>query len=93
MQRPGPKRRSWRSRAAQTRSCTAADDSPEVLTGGQYADGSGELYNERNDPYEWTNLAKDRTHDNVKSELARALPQVNKPAPKASKPITAGGQR
>ena len=59
----------------------------------QYADGSGELYNERSDPYEWTNLARDRTYDNVKSELARALPQVNKPAPKASKPITAGGQR
>ena len=45
----------------------------------RYADGSEELYNHDNDPYEWTNLAKDPQYASVKVELARFAPKVNAP--------------
>ena len=45
----------------------------------RYADGGEELYDERNDPYEWKNVAGDRTHDALKAQLATAFPAVNKP--------------
>jgi arylsulfatase A-like enzyme len=41
----------------------------------RYADGSEELYDHRNDPNEWTNLAGQRDHAAVKAELARWLPE------------------
>jgi arylsulfatase A-like enzyme len=47
----------------------------------RYADGGEELYDERNDPYEWRNLAGDKTHDALKVQLARGFPSVNKPEP------------
>ena len=43
----------------------------------RYADGSEELYDERADPNEWTNVAKDARYADVKREQARWLPAVN----------------
>ena len=43
----------------------------------QYADGSEELYDHENDPYEWTNLAGDRQYADVIREHARWLPKTN----------------
>jgi arylsulfatase A-like enzyme len=46
----------------------------------RYADGTEELYNHDNDPYEWTNLAADpNAYKAVKADLARYLPTDNKP--------------
>jgi arylsulfatase A-like enzyme len=46
----------------------------------RYADGGEELYDDMNDPYEWTNLANDKEHEALKAELAKAFPVLNKPA-------------
>jgi arylsulfatase A-like enzyme len=43
----------------------------------RYSDGTEELYDHENDPMEWTNLAADPQHAEVKKELARWLPKVN----------------
>lgn len=48
----------------------------------RYADGSEELYDVRNDPNEWTNLAADAEHAAIKAELAAYLP--TDPAPVAA---------
>jgi arylsulfatase A-like enzyme len=45
----------------------------------RYEDGGEELYDEAQDPYEWTNLAPDKNYDEVKAELATFLPKVNRP--------------
>jgi hypothetical protein len=46
----------------------------------RYADGGEELYNEGNDPYEWTNLAKEGAGDpSLKRQLGQFLPAENKP--------------
>jgi arylsulfatase A-like enzyme len=42
-----------------------------------YADGTEELYNERNDPREWTNVAGRPQYAEVKKKLAKYLPTVN----------------
>jgi arylsulfatase A-like enzyme len=44
----------------------------------RYADGSQELYDEKADPNEWTNLAGDARYAGVIREHARGLPKVNK---------------
>jgi arylsulfatase A-like enzyme len=49
----------------------------------RYEDGGEELYDETNDPYEWTNLAKEKKYDTVKADLAKIFPKVNKPEPEA----------
>src|SRR5262249_53489213 len=47
-----------------------------------YADGSAELYDHRNDPNEWTNLAADPQYAETRRELAKWLPKVNlRPVP------------
>ena len=46
----------------------------------RYADGSEELYDMRNDPNEWTNLAKDKRYAAVIKDHARWLPKTNLPA-------------
>lgn len=46
----------------------------------RYANGDEELYDERADPYEWKNLAKDPKLAAVKAELAKSMPTENKPA-------------
>ena len=47
-----------------------------------YADGSEELYDMRNDPHEWTNLAGQSKYAAVIREHRRWLPQINlRPAP------------
>lgn len=46
----------------------------------RYADGSQELYDHRDDPNEWTNLANDPAHVATLRELARQLPVVDAPA-------------
>jgi arylsulfatase A-like enzyme len=43
----------------------------------RYADGSEELYDETTDPDEWTNLASDPKHANVKRDLAKWLPATS----------------
>jgi hypothetical protein len=45
----------------------------------RYADGGEELYNHKNDPYEWTNLASRVEFDTVRKELAKAFPTKNVP--------------
>ncbi|WP_395090539.1 sulfatase [Armatimonas sp.] len=48
----------------------------------RYANGDEELYDEIKDPYEFTNLASKPELANVKAELAKWLPKINKPAAK-----------
>jgi arylsulfatase A-like enzyme len=43
----------------------------------RYADGSEELYNQKTDPNEWTNVAGKSEFESVKKELSRFLPKVN----------------
>lgn len=43
----------------------------------RYEDGSEELYNERTDPREWTNLAGKPQYADVKKKLAKYLPARN----------------
>jgi len=54
----------------------------------RYADGDEELYDERNDPNEWTNLATRPEHAATKAALAAALPRDDHPdiggAPRAA---------
>ncbi len=51
----------------------------------RYADGGEELYDERNDPFEWNNLAgAGGEHDKVKKELGKHLPALNVPPVKSS---------
>jgi arylsulfatase A-like enzyme len=45
----------------------------------RYADGGEELYDEAQDPYEWTNLAALPEQAQRKAELAALLPQSNAP--------------
>ena len=45
----------------------------------RYADGSEELYDHTNDPYEWTNLAADPEHTDLKKQLAIHFPKNNVP--------------
>jgi arylsulfatase A-like enzyme len=47
----------------------------------RYADGTEELYDHDADPMEWTNLAGDPAHDELKRELARRLPHRDAPDP------------
>jgi arylsulfatase A-like enzyme len=43
-----------------------------------YENGDEELYDETKDPYEWTNVASDKKNAQVKTELAKVFPKVNK---------------
>jgi arylsulfatase A-like enzyme len=43
----------------------------------RYEDGTEELYNDRTDPREWTNVAGDPKFADVKKRLAKYLPAVN----------------
>jgi len=43
----------------------------------RYRDGTEELYDHENDPLEWTNLAGEAEHAEVKKMLAGRLPKVN----------------
>lgn len=43
----------------------------------RYANGDEELYNNATDPNEWTNLARDPRHQNIKTTLAKWFPQSN----------------
>ncbi|HEX3870920.1 MAG TPA: sulfatase/phosphatase domain-containing protein, partial [Pirellulales bacterium] len=52
----------------------------------RYSDGTEELYDEKNDPNEWANLADKAEHAAVKSELAHWLP-TDEPA--NAKPVKA----
>lgn len=45
----------------------------------RYRDGGEELYDETNDPFEWTNLASDAKYQQVKAALSERLPKVNAP--------------
>ncbi len=47
----------------------------------RYNNGGEELYDEAQDQYEWKNLANDGKFASVKKELAKHLPQINKPRP------------
>ena len=42
-----------------------------------YEDGTEELYNERTDPREWTNVAAKSEYADVKKKLAKYLPATN----------------
>ena len=43
----------------------------------RYADGGEELYDHTKDPYEWNNLARDKSLRPVMEELARHMPKMN----------------
>lgn len=45
----------------------------------RYADGGEELYDHDRDEYEWTNLAADEKYREVKADLIRQLPSINRP--------------
>lgn len=45
----------------------------------RYANGEEELYDHRNDPYEWKNLAANPAHAEVKSYLSQYFPKTNAP--------------
>ena len=45
----------------------------------RYENGGEELYDETKDPYEWTNVSGDKKNDEMKAELAKFFPKVNKP--------------
>jgi hypothetical protein len=45
----------------------------------RYANGDEELYDEKADPYEWTNLAANPGLGSVKTDLAQWMPKQNKP--------------
>jgi len=45
----------------------------------RYADGSEELYDMQADPHEWTNLARQPQYEAIKAELAKWIPQVDRP--------------
>jgi arylsulfatase A-like enzyme len=51
----------------------------------RYADLSEELYDEKADPNEWYNLAKNPKYDAKKAELAKWIPKVDKPPVPGSK--------
>ena len=53
----------------------------------RYADGSEELYDERADPNEWTNLARDPRHAAMKRELSNWLPKSS------ASPVPGSAQR
>lgn len=98
-----------KSAAALLRNPAAPWDLPAITTHGylnhavrteawryiRYADGSEELYDERNDPYEWTNLAsRAGACEAVKKELAKYLPILNKePARRPGTTKRAGGRK
>jgi len=83
----------------QLKDATAPRDWPAITTHNQgnhtirtedwryirYADGSEELYDERTDFNEWTNLAKDPAFAKTKEELAKWLPKIDKPPVPGSK--------
>jgi arylsulfatase A-like enzyme len=50
----------------------------------RYANRDEELYDEKADPYEWTNLAANPELGPVKADLARWMPKENKPDRRAS---------
>lgn len=41
----------------------------------RYQDGGEELYDHRDDPYEWNNLADSRDHQHIRGELSKWLPR------------------
>ncbi|NLS91684.1 MAG: hypothetical protein GXX96_05830 [Planctomycetaceae bacterium] len=46
----------------------------------RYADGGEEIYDQANDPNEWSNLAANPELADVKAELATWLPKTDAPA-------------
>ncbi len=53
----------------------------------RYRDGSEELYDHRTDPNEWTNLAGNPEHSELKSQLAKSFPSHN------AEPANAAGNK
>lgn len=64
--------------------CTHGPDNNVVITEQwrflQYADGSCELYNRKEDPFEWNNLAEKDGYAAILESLAKHLPKSAKPA-------------
>ena len=49
----------------------------------RYANGEEELYHNKVDPYEWTNLAKSKKYTGLKNQLAKYIPKKEiDPAPR-----------
>ena len=64
--------------------CTHGPDNNVVVTEQwrfiQYANGSRELYNRKEDPYEWNNLARQDGYEPIMEKLAGHLPESVPPA-------------
>lgn len=52
----------------------------------RYSDGAEELYDHRQDPHEFDNLAKNEKYNDLKARLASHLPQLNSPPHPAERP-------
>ena len=59
----------------------------------RYADGGEELYDETNDPYEWTNLATQSQHEKQKSQLPPCSPRTTNPTPEPATPAQEASQK
>ncbi len=44
----------------------------------KYANGGEEFYDEKKDPYKWTNLISDKSIVSQKQELAKRMPKIEK---------------
>ena len=58
----------------------------------RYNNGGEELYDEDQDQYEWKNLANDGKFASVKNELAKHMPQINKPRPPSTEKDSEPGE-
>lgn len=88
---PQPKHLDGRSLVPLLKDPQAAWDMPAITTHGfknhtvrtetwryiRYANGDEELYDEKADPLEYTNLAKSATYAQIKGELAKWLPKTD----------------
>lgn len=45
----------------------------------RYENGGEELYDHSNDPYEWTNLAKEKKTESIRKDLVKWFPKTNVP--------------
>ncbi len=59
----------------------------------RYADGGEELYDHTIDPYEWTNVASQPEHTDLKRQLAAHFPTVNNPTVKSDDAEKAGRKK
>lgn len=83
----------WNRTALNTYGCNNHAVRSEEWRYIRYHDQTEELYDERNDPYEWKNLAGDKRFESVKKRLATHMPSINRSDRFVSDPSTRANQR